>query len=329
MRGDGSYQSNEFDTIRKRFLPSEEIRFVAEEKSGFIVLTDRRFVYVTKEKDGFRISNTLPLDLVIRCEHKKKDTWKIEYHDVDYPDGSIKAKKKGSSVQYSTSDLDVKHPKNADVESFTNAMSEFNSVLKDTLGNSPYSDGVFTPRDYSHLQPLRMELSEDDVLLLNTVLSTRPERDELQDDAREIVGENPYIVWRPTDVTHLLVVGEKTSLFLKGIMKEGILLGRDGIKFEADQILNLTSNWMKPNPHFVITKSDLFLGELKATPYLFTWNPQQNEALNLGDWFYDPANAIWIISDMIFSQQRAVVKANFASSELIDDPIVRKQRYFW
>ncbi|MHA2241576.1 MAG: hypothetical protein ACXACE_08195 [Candidatus Thorarchaeota archaeon] len=329
IRGDGSHQTEEFKSAKMSILPSEDIRFVTETKSGFLTLTDRRFLHMKAERDGYKISDSMPLDLVIKSEHKKKDTWQIEYHDIEDTDGSIKAKLKGSSVDYSTSNFKIKHPKDSDVRAFTEVMSDFDSVLLDTLSNSPYSDGKFQPRDYSYLQPLQRDLTKDEIILVNTVFTDRPESDELQGRAHELVGENPYVLWNTAKSAIIFVVGKTTTFYIWGLLTNGILSVYTTSSFEVSQLVNMKSFWMKWNPNFLITKSDLSFGEVKYSQKAFTWEPSPDEHRNLGNWFFDPANAVWILSDMIFDQQREPVKANFASSELIDDPVVRRQRYYW
>ncbi|MHA1906098.1 MAG: hypothetical protein ACW98Y_02300 [Candidatus Thorarchaeota archaeon] len=332
IRGDGSHTKQEFRNGKSLFLGSEEIRFVAEEKSGFIVLSDRRCVYVKHDKKGYKISNVVPIDLVISCEHQKKDTWAIEFHKIN-DDGILKAKEKKGEVQFDIADFKIKHPENTDEVSYSSIMNEFNVVLKETLESSPFSDGTFQGRDYSYLEGIPDSVTRDGILHVNTILTDRPDEDALYGKAKSAFGDNPYILLRTLEYEfrrYLLVVGSKASMYVHGNYSYGSVSKMSIISLEPPQILNISSDWTKTNPNsFHISKPVQEYGEVKVKKFEFKWKPPEDDDVARVPWFNEPANAVWIIADMTVDKQKELLKANFGrGEETINHPKILQQRYY-
>lgn len=327
IRGDGSYQTEEYKIASQNLLPNEKILFVAMEKDGFIVLSDRRFVYLKKEKEGYKIKSTIPLDLVIGSEHKKKDTWKIIYHEIDREDGMIKAKRKKGSVEFSTSDIKVKHPSKADTEAFTSLMFEFNLVLDEIQNKSPFADGSYQPRDYSHLHRFITTPNDEQILLLNTILSEKPESHELLEEGENLIENGAYMLWDETQYI-LFAVGKNLCMLIDGAIKDRIIHYLKVVRFKPERILNMTTDWMWRN----LTDAGIRMavmryssGSWQYSNYQIKWRPKDTEPR----WVLEPANLMWIISDMIFDKYQQLPKANYAIEDQISDPKVRKQRYYY
>ncbi|MFW9848087.1 MAG: hypothetical protein ACFFF4_03040 [Candidatus Thorarchaeota archaeon] len=331
IQGDGSYNSEEFNQTKSLLLGSEEIRFVAKEKSGFIVLTDRRFVYIRSEKKGNKIQNAIPLDLVVGGELQKKDTLKVAFHKIR-DSGVIKAKLKQYTVEYELADFKFKLDEATDQGSSYNTLDSFNTVLKEILQSSPYSDGMVKERDYSYLQEVPEIFTRDGCLHVNTILTDKPEEDKLYSTAFNAFGEKPYILLNVVELFgqgYLFVVGSKAMMFLRGKF-DGIKVSKMELHtFEPQQILNITSDWNKDNPSFFyLSKPVKKYGEVRAERSLFRWNAQKPDTENSSPWFYEPANAVWIISDMVMDLQKEPLKANYGEGDEIDDPKVMRQRYY-
>jgi hypothetical protein len=158
----------------------------------------------------------------------------------------------------------------------------------------------------------------------------KPEDDALVDEALEILGDDPYLLWNCMDGVILFAVSKTMSLLIQGQLEDGKIYHYNVTKIGLDNLLNIKSDWMGYDPtRFAIAHSELVFGEMKFYLKELNWEPRHQYYTDVGKWFHDPANAVWIIADMIFAQQQSPVKSNFASSDLIDDPIVRKQRYIW
>ncbi|MFX1484323.1 MAG: hypothetical protein ACFFCP_14170 [Promethearchaeota archaeon] len=332
VQGDGSYSSEEFNLAKLLLLGSEEIRFVAREKSGFIVLSDRRFIYIKSEKKGYKIQNVVPLDLVTGGDLHKKDTLKIEFHQI-HDSGIIKAKLRNSTVEYQMADFKFKLPEGSNELSPYKTVDSFNSVLREILQSSPYSDGMFKARNYSYLQGIPEIFTRDGILHVNTVLTDKPEEDRLYNSAFNAFGENPYILLNAVEFEgqgYLFVVGSKAIMFLRG-KYDGVKVSKmDLHTFEPQQILNITSDWTRNNPGFLfLWKPVEKWGEIRAELKVLWWKAQKPDTVDNNPWFYEPANAAWIVSDMVVDQQKEPLRANYGKGDEIDDPKVRRQRYYW
>ena len=332
IRGDGSHVNENFAIAKSVLLGSEVIRFVAEEKSGFIVLSDRRFVYLKKEKTGYKIQNAVPIDLLTGSELEKKDTLKIEFHKI-YESGILAAKFSKSRLDFRLADIKLKRPDNSDESAFYFTMDEFNSVFREILGSSPFTDGVFKGRDYSYLQSIPETVTRDGILHLNTILTDRPDENELYGKAKDAFGENPYILINTMELDfrgYLFVVGTKAMMFLSGNYSHGSVSKMNLVAFEPPQILNISSDWTKKNPkNFHISKPVQEFDKVKVKEFKFTWNPPKADDVARVPWFCEPANAVWIIADMAVDQQKELLKANFGTGDEIDDPRIKRQRYYW
>ena len=327
IRGDGSHQTEQYKIASENLLPNEKVLFVAKEKDGFIVLSDRRFVYLIEIKGEYWIKSTIPLDLLILSEHKKKDTWKIVYHDIDHEDGMIKAKMKKGSVEFSTSDIQVKHAKNVDTEAFSKVMFDFNLVLDETLNSSPYADGDYQPRDYSHLHRFIATPDENQTLLLNTVLSEKPEHNELLKEGKNLVEDGAYMLWNETEHI-LLAIGKNLCLLISGSMEQDAIHYLNVERFKPERILIMTTEWMKRNLSEIGIRISILrysTGSWKYSNYPVHWRARESDPR----WVKEPSNLMWIISDMMFDKYQELVKANYAKEDPIGDPKVRKQRYYY
>ncbi|MHA2158240.1 MAG: hypothetical protein ACXABE_05040 [Candidatus Thorarchaeota archaeon] len=260
---------------QRHLLPNEEVRFACQIRNGFLVFSDRRIV-ILKQKGrlGYSIDRAIPYDFVIGFAPKKDDRMIVS----------------GSRPTKEPVSIELKIPNRDSV------LLRSNEVIEE---NNP------SPQlDYSYLEHLPDSLTNNVILDLNTVLRDQPIHDELVNEAKKFLGDEPFlledslragenntngVLFAAGTLGYYWVQGKKSGRFLTNVIIDTV---------EWTHIKSVSHQWHKSDGIIDVTYSLTQNGRANTVQYQWCL-PINNDTLNY-HWLLEPLNGPWILADVAY-----------------------------
>ena len=267
-------------------LPNEEVQYVSQTKSGFLVLSSRRVVILKqRNRTEYGIERAIPYDCIVGFEMKKSDRLVVSGIAIDE-----------YGVHTSeTESLELRIPQ---IDSIVDQCMEVMERVRSSESTSP------PPQDYSYLEKLPESLTHNAILDLNTILRDQPVHDELVHEAAKFLGDEPFLLeesLRDGDDREngvLFAAGNKGYFWIRG-KKQGRFLSNvivDTVEWE--NVRCCVYQWHLAKSRFSVTYSLTKDGTNVTTQFL--WNPPYNEDTSQYPWLLQQMNGPWIFTDIVY-----------------------------
>jgi hypothetical protein len=286
--------AGDLERIKQYLLPNETVRFVCKTQRGYLVLSDRRVVFLKDEgKSGYIIDRVMPYDCVLGVESRKSDSFEV----------SGRVLNKFGEPTNTTKSIEVRAPKGDKGESKADVLGHFESTMNQFFDvvEEIRSSGV-PDLDLSYLKKMPESLTRDAVLDLNTILRDQPVPDELVHEAVKLLGDEPFLLEESLRSGN---DNENGVLFAAGTQGYYWIRGKKEGRFMSDVIVDtvewenvrcFTHLWHLKHPLIYATYSLTRGG--KETTIEYQWSPPLNDSTRPFSWILQPLNGPWILADV-------------------------------
>ncbi len=277
---------NESIGMQRHLLPNEEVLFSCPTQSGFLVLSNRRIVFVKKQgQSGYLLDGTVPYDSVLSLTVKKTDRLILSGSNND--EHGVRTKET-TSIELKVGDRD------ATLDQCQRILDEYR-----TSESSPP-----TQSDLSYLGDLPDSLTRNAILDLNTVLRDQPVHDELVHEAKKFLGGEPFIIEeslrdgndRKNGV--LFAAGTRGYYLIRGKKQGRFMVDVSVDTVEWDNIHSVVYRWQDVYPIIHVTYSPTKGGKTITSQYF--WSPPTINESDSYPWLLQPLNGPWIFADVMY-----------------------------
>lgn len=331
--------AEEFKTARKCLLPNEDVKTVCQMLQGFLVLSNRRMVFLKEEKElQFSIVRIIPYDCILNAFQVKPKRYRITgiqldqfgWYDVDISEKETK---------YLTVEFDIHAPKSKTGESkeeikgqFHSAMKQISEVLEFQKKTDRDTRALPPVRDYSYLDNIPESLTHNAILDLNNILQDMPIHDALYHDAMKFLGSEAFLLEESLrdandiDNGFLFAAGNHGYIWIQGKKNgrhiENVLVD----KIEWDNIKCAVHRWQAKDSRFDLVYT--LQKEGTELTHHYKWNLTPNQDVLEHPWLLQQLNGPWILADIMYKYFGKPLLASMASKKHLQQSDMQRQRYY-
>ncbi len=291
-----------FEIARQYLLPNERVLIACETRNGFLVLSNRRIVFLQGwRKSEYRIERAIPYDCIRRLGPKNSDR---------FEGSAIVLDPYGRQTRESSS-FEVIAPRGArgsskiDVNGhFQSVMSCCSEVIDEIRNSNDFARGCSSPPDYSYLKLMPESLTHNAVLDLNTILRDQPIHNELVHEAVKFLGDDPILLEESlragSDDTNgiLFAAGSKGYYWIQG-RKQGRFMSNvivDTVEWENVRCFA----YLWHSDRSVIYATYSLTRDGKEATIEYQWNLSKYEDTFQYPWLLQQWNGPWILGDISY-----------------------------